>query len=461
MKLKNLYFLVFIFICLISVEGQSQTFKYEIIDISIDNNKDTVFIHRKLGDWWIGSYASVPFNLYFGRLNNYENPQIIPDYTSNTITFSGGTGWGYQLGLVGEWRKSTNKWGTGMFLALINRKFSNTETTLEGDTLNTSYQNSSDLNYISISPYFRYELEFLDGLFGFGGLDFDIPLSSKGEMTKQFNNSEYIDEKYSFKYNSQNFRLGLQLGVGYEIFNVNLFTTARANLSPYFAIHFGTNYLSDLNSSYNGVTFQLGLTLKFGPDRVTLDTHRFNPNYIEPPVYLASLTNEIGVTFPGFRSIDPVPAAYLTYVPEPIVIAEVPKQIEVPPQKEQEITPTPPRPNIRVRALDTMRFSYPSSSATDLTPALTEYLNAVAEFLISNPGYRVVVEGHSDDRGTTAQNLDRSIRRSVVIMQYLLSKNIPRERIITAGYGSVRPLVPNTTERNRAINRRVEIIILR
>jgi len=80
---------------------------------------------------------------------------------------------------------------------------------------------------------------------------------------------------------------------------------------------------------------------------------------------------------------------------------------------------------------------------------------------MTNPQYRVIIEGHSDDRGTTTQNLDRSIRRSVIVMQYLLSKNVPRNRIITAGYGSVRPLVPNNSERNRAINRRVEIIILR
>lgn len=461
MRLRNIFLFFCLIILIIPARGFSQTFDYEIIDISIDNNKDTVFIHRYLGEWWIGAYGGVPFNLYFGKLNNYENPQIIPNYQSNKITFSSGSGWGYQLGLVGEWKKSENKWGAGLFLALINRKFSNTEKVPSGDTLNTNFQNYTYLNYLSFSPYLRYELDFFNGLYAFGGFDLDIPLTAKAELTKQFDNSEYIDEKYSFKYNSQNFRLGLQLGVGYEIFNANIFTTARANLTPYFTIHFGTNYLSDFGSSYNGVSFQLGISIKISPDKVRLDTHRFNPNYVEPPIYLASLTNEIGVTFSGFSKDEPFPAAYIAYIPEPVVIAEIPKQELPQEEKIANITPAPQRPSIRVRANDTLRFSYPSSSSTDLTQELIEYLDAVSEFLISNPGYRVVIEGHSDDRGTTTQNLDRSIRRSVEVMQYLLSKNIPRNRIITAGYGAVRPIVPNTTERNRAINRRVEIIILR
>ena len=461
MKLKKIYLLISIFILLGSARGFSQTFRYEIIDISIDNNKDTVFIYRNLGDWWIGAYGSVPFNLYFGKLNNYINPQVIPDYQMPKVTFSSGTGWGYQLGIVGEWRKSENKWGIGMFAALINRKFSNTGDVGTGDTLNTSYSNSSTLNYLSFSPYFRYELDWLDGLYCFGGLDFDIPLSTKAELIKHFTNFEYIDEKYSFKYNSQNFRLGLQLGVGYEMFTANVLRSARANLSPYFAMHFGTNYLSDLGSSYNGISFQLGLAIKFGPDKKRLDTHRFNPNYIEPPVDLASLNYDMGNTFPYIREGGPFATNYIENLPGPIIVAEVPQ--EQPKQEEVlvNIIRNTPKPKVKVIANDTARYSFPSSSSTDLTQDLTEYLDAVAEFLLANPQYRVVVEGHSDDRGTTTQNLDRSIRRSVVVMQYLLSKNIPRNRIITAGYGAVRPLVPNTTERNRAINRRIEIIILR
>ncbi len=463
MRLKRLFLFTIFFITIIFVKGNSQPLKYEIVDILIDNNKDTIYIHRNLGDWWIGAFGSVPFNLYFGKLNNYENYQIIPDYQINKITFSSGTGWGYQLGLFGEWKKSENKWGTGLFVALINRKFSTTNEVPSNDTLNTKFVNSTTLNYISFSPYFRYDIDNLDGLYFFGGFDFDIPLSSKGELIKRFNNFEYIDEKYTFKYVSQNFRLGFQAGIGYEMFNSSIFHSSRLNLTPYFAIHSGTNYLSDLGSSYNGVSFQIGVIVKFGPDKTTLDTHKFNPNYIEPPIYLASLTNEVGISFAELLKTEPILSENLDTVPQPLSYAE---NIEEPtdqaqPQPIKEIPPSPPSKSISIHPGDTLRFSYPTSSSTDLTNELVTYLDAVAEFLINNPQYRVIIEGHSDDRGTTTQNLDRSIRRSVIVMQYLLNKNIPRGKIITAGYGAVRPLVPNNSERNRAINRRVEIIILR
>jgi len=462
MKLKRL-FLSFIFLIIIfSFKGYSQPLKFEIVDVLVDNNKDTIFIHRNLGDWWIGAYGSVPFNFYFGKLNNYENYQIIPDYQINKITFSRGTGWGYQIGLMGEWKKNENKWGAGLFLALINRKFSTTNEVPSNDSLNTKFVNSTTLNYISFSPYIRYDIENIDGLYCFGGFDFDIPFSSKGELIKQFNNSEYIDVKYNFKYSSQNFRLGFQAGIGYEMFNSSISQSSRLNLSPYFAIHSGTNYLSDLGSSYNGVSFQLGVIIKFGPDKITLDTHKFNPNYIEPPVYLASVINEKGTSFAELIKIEPIPTENLDFALVAPTYAESTEKptVETQPQPQEEKT-TPQKSSIIIHPGDTVRFSYPTSNSTDLTQDLVEYLDAVAEFLMTNPQYRVIIEGHSDDRGTTTQNLDRSIRRSVIVMQYLLSKNVPRNRIITAGYGSVRPLVPNNSERNRAINRRVEIIILR
>ena len=94
MRLKRLFLFTIFFITIIFVKGNSQPLKYEIVDILIDNNKDTIYIHRNLGDWWIGAFGSVPFNLYFGKLNNYENYLIIPDYQINKITFSSGTGVG-------------------------------------------------------------------------------------------------------------------------------------------------------------------------------------------------------------------------------------------------------------------------------------------------------------------------------------------------------------------------------
>ena len=52
--------------------------------------------------------------------------------------------------------------------------------------------------------------------------------------------------------------------------------------------------------------------------------------------------------------------------------------------------------------------------------------------------------------------------RAVNVVNYLRDNKIsPPEKLVSVGYGSYRPIAPNDTEENRAINRRVEIIIIR
>ncbi|MCD6083772.1 OmpA family protein, partial [Candidatus Aerophobetes bacterium] len=58
-------------------------------------------------------------------------------------------------------------------------------------------------------------------------------------------------------------------------------------------------------------------------------------------------------------------------------------------------------------------------------------------------------------------NWELSAARAISVANYLIQKGISPERIGVIGYADTRPLFPNDTPEHRALNRRVEILILR
>lgn len=74
-------------------------------------------------------------------------------------------------------------------------------------------------------------------------------------------------------------------------------------------------------------------------------------------------------------------------------------------------------------------------------------------------GKIVLVEGHTDDLGRESYNLELSMKRAEKIRELLLSGGISDELISVIGYGETKPLLPNTSDENRATNRRIEFKI--
>ena len=78
----------------------------------------------------------------------------------------------------------------------------------------------------------------------------------------------------------------------------------------------------------------------------------------------------------------------------------------------------------------------------------------------------LLIVGHTDSKGTKEYNLNLSRDRAVQVRDTLLELGLQSDRITTAWYGDSQPIVPNTfsdgsdNEEGRAINRRVEIVIL-
>jgi outer membrane protein OmpA-like peptidoglycan-associated protein len=86
--------------------------------------------------------------------------------------------------------------------------------------------------------------------------------------------------------------------------------------------------------------------------------------------------------------------------------------------------------------------------------------NAI-DFVKKYTGYKVSIEGHTDNIGSDKYNQGLSERRAAAVKAYLLKQGVTDgARIKTAGHGESQPIADNTTEEGRFKNRRVEILIL-
>jgi len=98
-------------------------------------------------------------------------------------------------------------------------------------------------------------------------------------------------------------------------------------------------------------------------------------------------------------------------------------------------------------------------SATDRLKAESDaVLGDIAKALQQNPAWSLSVEGHTDNLGGDAYNLDLSKRRAAAVKQALVSRfNVDAARLQTNGFGDSKPKDTNETLEGRARNRRVEL----
>jgi OOP family OmpA-OmpF porin len=85
-------------------------------------------------------------------------------------------------------------------------------------------------------------------------------------------------------------------------------------------------------------------------------------------------------------------------------------------------------------------------------------LDAVADVLKTNPNIKIDVQGHTDNKGAADYNKKLSDRRAASVKKYLVGKGVDASRLVSHGYGAEMPIVPNTTDQNRALNRRVQFV---
>lgn len=94
-------------------------------------------------------------------------------------------------------------------------------------------------------------------------------------------------------------------------------------------------------------------------------------------------------------------------------------------------------------------------NTADLSDVSKSSLDAIASFMKSDASVKLTIEGHTDDIGGPAFNLDLSRKRAESVKNYLVQHGIAADRLTVSGYGQSKPVATNKTAIGRALNRRV------
>jgi len=159
----------------------------------------------------------------------------------------------------------------------------------------------------------------------------------------------------------------------------------------------------------------------------------------------------------------PPPAPAPTPPPPPVVAAPAPAPPPVvapppppPPAPAPTAAPAPPKEFRANENLKTIHFDFDKSV---IRPGDAKILDANAKWLSANPNQLLLIEGHTDERGTNEYNLALGDRRAKATMNYLVAQGIQRDRITTISYGEERPLCTQSNEKCWAENRRAQFLV--
>ena len=106
--------------------------------------------------------------------------------------------------------------------------------------------------------------------------------------------------------------------------------------------------------------------------------------------------------------------------------------------------------------VDPVFFAYDSSQ---VNPEEAGKVEEVANLLNKSKWQGVIVEGHTDERGSREYNLALGERRALAVRDYLISLGVDPSKIQTKSYGKEQPADPGHTEEAWSLNRRGEFVL--
>lgn len=112
---------------------------------------------------------------------------------------------------------------------------------------------------------------------------------------------------------------------------------------------------------------------------------------------------------------------------------------------------------------ETVRLSHLifNQGKASILPESFEELDELVALMRGNPKIEIQLEGHTDNQGNAEANLKLSENRVEAVKKYLVSKGIEKGRIATKAFGGSKPLATGGDEEARALNRRVEMRVLK
>lgn len=97
---------------------------------------------------------------------------------------------------------------------------------------------------------------------------------------------------------------------------------------------------------------------------------------------------------------------------------------------------------------------------SELSQQALDTLMYDASYMMAHRGFRVLLEGHCDERGTIDYNLALGERRATAVYDYLTEYGVDPSRLQTVSYGKERPFALGHDEQSWAKNRRVHFRVL-
>ncbi|MFW5657370.1 MAG: OmpA family protein [Bacteroidota bacterium] len=97
---------------------------------------------------------------------------------------------------------------------------------------------------------------------------------------------------------------------------------------------------------------------------------------------------------------------------------------------------------------------------SEILPSSADELDRIFQWLKKNPDIRIEIQGHTDAVGSDEYNMQLSLARARAVQAHLNDHGISLTRLLTKGFGEIKPVATNDTEEGRQMNRRVEFVIL-
>jgi len=164
-----------------------------------------------------------------------------------------------------------------------------------------------------------------------------------------------------------------------------------------------------------------------------------------------------------FENVPPGPLKFSVDAPGYFTaVAEVNVRAREESQARMLLNKRPAQPNVvvagkEIKLKKQVHFQHDSA---EILPDSQGIIEELADLMSKRPDIKnVEVQGHTDNTGVAAYNLRLSQSRAQAVVDAISSHGIDSSRMTAKGYGQEKPLVPNTTEPNRAKNRRVQVMI--
>ncbi len=116
-------------------------------------------------------------------------------------------------------------------------------------------------------------------------------------------------------------------------------------------------------------------------------------------------------------------------------------------------------PLVRGKSFPIRQLQFQQSKAV-LLPSSIPALKQLVALLMVNKDMLISIEGHTDNVGDPALNMELSLMRADAVYQYLMAQGIEKTRMVVKGHGGLNPIADNSKEETRRLNRRVEFVIL-